>query len=172
MLGPKSKLALVAVHYDEARPHMHVVASVVGGDGLPGWESVMRSSPVPGNGKEFLENLQTDFHQHVSKKYGLERGESGGPRRNEPVDRTKSEESRIKSLESELEGAQNMGKMLCVVLQALEKRNPKLVTSELRRHNVLAEGVWTVAENYKGWRPASPSAAERSKPSPSPSPAR
>lgn len=63
----------IAIHYDEKTPHMHVLFNpIVEKKGVRKYTS----SDFLGT-RDDLRQLQTDFHDSVSLKYGLERGEEG-----------------------------------------------------------------------------------------------
>ena len=64
------------IHYDEATPHMHVasVPIVQKNDGL--WK--LSAKDLMGNVKAYRDR-QDSFHENVSSKYGLERGEISSP---------------------------------------------------------------------------------------------
>ena len=106
--GRGSRMATASVHLDEAVLHVHASHAVADPEGLPGWSAVERSSRVGAGrlkGRDFLSALQDDFHSEVGQRYGLGRGEVGGKARHEPIDRAKSEGSRIEVLERDLASA-------------------------------------------------------------------
>ena len=68
----KENVMYCQCHMDESNPHIHVGIIPVTPDGRLSAKSLFNPKT--------LEQLQTDFHDYVSKHYGLERGESHAKR--------------------------------------------------------------------------------------------
>lgn len=67
------------VHLDEKSPHCHVLVIPVGRKGKAKKERVMWSAKFGKNGSEYktiLHAMHTSLYENVSRKYGLERGDS------------------------------------------------------------------------------------------------
>lgn len=68
----KENVMYCQCHMDESNPHIHVGIVPITPDGRLSAKSLLNPKT--------LEQLQTDFHDYVSKHYGLERGESHAKR--------------------------------------------------------------------------------------------
>lgn len=70
----------VAYHWDEATPHAHVLA-------VPMVDGRLSQKKLYGSSKKDLANLQSAFHEKVSRHYGLERGVARSTARHQDVRR-------------------------------------------------------------------------------------
>ena len=100
VLPGDARLAVAALHLDEAAGHLHVVTVIPGG-----WAAAERGSRVGGGklqGRTFLHELQNDLYAKVSEPHGIGRGEVGSKRKHVEVDRSRSLQSRVDQLEADL----------------------------------------------------------------------
>lgn len=89
-LGPRSKIAIAAIHNDETAFHVHVVAVCVSPEGRFGWShvaSTIGEADYKGSQRLFLSGLQDAFHRNVGSKFGIERGAKLDGTKFAPVDR-------------------------------------------------------------------------------------
>ena len=102
ILGPESVVAAAGWHRDESAPHVHVLAvpRPEGGNGRVGWCAVRDAavSRICGGGRagNRYRVLQDDFHENVSRRFGLGRGEVGSEAVHEAIDRVKAVEARTR----------------------------------------------------------------------------
>ena len=81
---PSAPVAIVALHTDEASPHVHAVMVPETPDGTICWSRLQRTATGQ-KGPACYRALQDSYHATVGAKYGLERGERGSDRKHRPL---------------------------------------------------------------------------------------
>ena len=112
VMGPRSVVALFALHLDETAPHIHGLAVPITTDGKLGRNPRINEF-LKELGKTFPEGrggerakysfLQDDLYFTVSEKHGIARGKKGQTRKQEPIDGTKAAELRVTIAEEQWE---------------------------------------------------------------------
>ena len=77
--------AIIALHTDEASPHIHVMMIPETENARLGWTLV--KPEVTGHETDHYRHLQNDFHERVAQRFGLDRGEVGSKRKHKPLTR-------------------------------------------------------------------------------------
>ena len=117
--GDHSVIVSADLHRDETAPHIHVLLVPVSNDGRLGWTRVQEEAMVRlGAGKEgqvfkygqVYGSMQDAYYDHVSRHFGLGRGEEGSEAEHKRPDRIKAQaikegyaEDRRKRAEADLE---------------------------------------------------------------------
>ena len=116
-IGPDAKIAVAALHNDEASPHVHVmlVPATRDVDGRHAgklrvsWAHVERGLtddpeaverrceglPPRKRASLVMSSIQDGLHREVSARFGLERGEVGSARKHQPIDRVRGVVGRV-----------------------------------------------------------------------------
>lgn len=87
------RIAVAALHVDEASPHVHALLIPETDDGRLSWRSLVQTAT--GKRRDIYRNLQDRYHAEVAERFGLERGARGSDRKHTPLTREAGVEARL-----------------------------------------------------------------------------
>ena len=118
---PTARIALAAIHHDEASPHLHVELVPTTEDGRLSWAECCRKAF---GDKRAYRQAQDDYQRRIGRRYGLDRGEVGSRARWERPDIAEATEAAIDRARAA--GREDATRDLAEREQALERRTRDL----------------------------------------------
>ena len=159
ILPDRVPLHTVAHHVDERSPHIQgCFPNVTFDDGSDAprlsWERVLdhmtrtaadrlaaagEPAPEQYSHRERMSILQDSFHAEVGRRYGLDRGEKGSTRRNDPPDRTRGLKERLSDTERIVRETTHRAESEAAARTAAEAKSKKAREKDRKQADALAE---------------------------------
>ena len=144
---PDAPVAAAAVHWDERSPHMHLLLAPIAREGEKvrlGIKAIRKrlASGVPapkrkrGQHRDELSAVQDAYHEHVTRRFGLGRGNLQSTARHVKVDALEGTERRLNDLKGSVE---HYDRAMDDVLE--QRRDLNTAVAELRHEQARLQGA-------------------------------
>ena len=164
---PDAPVAAAAVHWDERSPHMHLLLAPIAREGEKvrlGIKAIRKrlASGVPapkrkrGQHRDELSAVQDAYHEHVTRRFGLGRGNTQSTARHVKVDALEGTQRRLNDLKGSVE---HYDRAMDDVLE--QRRDLNTAVAELRHEQARLAGAREVDEREAGLAQARRALAEK-----------